>query len=295
MINHIHGATGDKPMTRIALVTDSTSYLPPALLERYDIHVVPLYVLFGQQALRDNIDITPLEFYDRLTQVKDTLPTTSQPSAGDFRDVYQRLIADHDAIISLHISNHLSGTIASAQQARAMFPDFPIHIVDTLSTSMGLGYCVLAAARTLEAGGTAAAAVAAAEALIPHIRIHFAVDTLRYLHMGGRIGGASVLLGTALGIKPILELRSGKIEAAGKVRSTKRAQEWLVDNAVKQVGDGRCVRAAVLSAANPEGAERVMTMLRERLNCVELHIAEVSPVLGTHTGPGTVGVVYYAE
>ncbi len=282
-------------MTRIALVTDSTAYLPPALVERYQITVVPLYVLFGNESLRDNVDITPLEFYDRLRMVKDTLPTTSQPSAGDFHAVYQRLKADHDAIISLHISGPLSGTVASAQQARALLPDFPIHVIDTLSTSMGLGYCVLAAARAIEAGGSVVEALAAAQKIIPQVRIHFAVDTLRYLHMGGRIGGASVLLGTALGIKPILEVRAGRIEAAGKVRSMKRAQEWLVDDVVKQLGPKARVRAAVLSAANPVGAEQVIMMLREHLDCVELHIAEVSPVLGTHVGPGTVGVAYHAE
>jgi len=282
-------------MSRIAVVTDSTADLPSTLVERYKIHVMPLSIFFGQEVLRDNVDITPQEFYERLSQVKDKLPTTSQLSTGEFIAMYQRLMADYDAIISLHVSSLLSGTIASAQQARTMFPDYPIYVVDSLSTSMGLGYCVLSAARAIEAGSEAQEAVAVVEALIPRIRFIFTVDTLRYLYMGGRIGGASVLLGTALDIKPLMELRGGRVEAAGKVRSTKRAQEWLVDTAVKQMGRGRRVRAAILATANPKGAERIITRLREELDCVELYTVELSPVLGTHTGPGMVGLLYYAD
>jgi len=280
-------------MTRIAFVTDSTAYLPPELLERYHIRVVPLYVLFGQEALKDNVDITSDAFYARLAKVTDKLPTTSQPSAGDFKAVFQEIIdsGQADAIVAILISSILSGTVASAQQAKEMFPSFPIHVVDTLSTSMALGYVVLAAARAAEAGASLDDVLAAAQAVIPKLHLYFAVDTLKYLHMGGRIGGASVLLGTALGIKPLLELRNGRIEAAGKVRSRRKAHEKLVDIAVEAMGEGRRVRAATLSAADEAGAKQLIEMLCTRLECVEKYTIELSPCLGVHTGPGTVGIV----
>jgi len=278
-------------MSRVKIVTDSTAYLPPQLCEQYGIEVIPLYVLFGQQTYRDNVDIQPAEFYQRLQTFKNGLPTTSQPSAGDFQKLYRRLAGECDAIVSVHISSVLSGTLASAEQARALVPDVPIHLIDSRSTSAGLGYVVLAAARAAAAGASAEEAAKAALALVPKVRVYFALETLHYLHMGGRIGGGAALLGAALGIKPILEIRDGRIEAAGKVRSKRKALEFLVERLVADFGEGATVRAATLSAMEPEEAKLVADMLAKRLNVVESYTVELSPVLGVHVGPGTVGAV----
>ena len=280
-------------MPRVAIVTDSTAYLPAELVRQHHIHVIPLNLLFGQESYLDNVDIGVNEFYDRLGKLNGDLPTTSQPSAGAFRDLYEEIAREADEIVSLHISSELSGTVASALQAKALLPDMPISVVDSRLTTMALGYMVLEAVRVVNAGGSAAEAAAAAEASGSKMKVYFAVDTLRYLHKGGRIGGGAVLLGTALDIKPILELTSGKIEAAGKVRTMKRAIPKVVDMLVDEFGEGARVRAATIGAACPEAAEAMAAQMRKRFDCVEMHISDLSPVIGTHVGPGTVGALAF--
>jgi len=282
-------------MTRVAIVTDSTAYLPEELVQQYNIRVIPLNVIFGTESYLDDVDIKANEFYERLQNLgNNPLPTTSQPSAGAFRDLYQEVAKEADEIVSIHISSGLSGTIASALQARDMLPDLSIHVMDSQLTSIGLALTVLEAARAVEAGdATAEEAKAAAEKVISNLRLYFAVDTLHYLHMGGRIGGGSAFLGAALGIKPILELAGGKIEAAGKVRSMKRAIPKLVDTMVEHFGEGATVRAGTISAINPEGAQDLAERLQKRFNCIEMLMTDLSPAIGTHVGPGTVGVAVY--
>ena len=282
-------------MTRVAIVTDSTAYLPEELVQKHNIRVIPLNVIFGQESYLDNVDITADQFYERLENLgDDPLPTTSQPSAGAFRDLYQEMAKEADEIVSIHISSLLSGTVASALQAKEMLPDIPIHVVDSLSAAVGLALIVTEAARSAAADdGSAEKAVAAAEAVIPSMRLMFAVDTLHYLHMGGRIGGGSALLGAALGIKPILELTGGKIEAYGKVRSTKKALVKLVDTLVDHFGEGATVHAGTIGAACPERAQALAECLQKRFNCIEMVTTDLSPAIGTHVGPGTVGAAVY--
>lgn len=280
-------------MPRVVVATDSTANLSPELVEQYQIRVIPLNLLFGKETYLDNVEIGVDEFYERLAKMQGELPTTSQPSAGAFRDFYAEIAKDADEIVSIHISSDLSGTVASALQAREMLPDVAIHVVDSRVTTAAMAYMVLEAARTLEAGGSATDAVAAAEALVPKMRVYFAVDTMKYLHMGGRIGGGAVLLGTALDIKPILELTNGKIEAAGKVRSMKRAIPKLVDLLTEEFGEGATVRAAVIAAACPESARALSELLQRHFNCVELHVSDLSPAIGTHVGPGTIGALAF--
>jgi len=280
-------------MPRVAIATDSTAYLPQELVQQHNIRVIPLNVLFGQETYLDNVDIGVNEFYGRLAKMNGNLPTTSQPSAGAFRDLYTEMAREADEIVSIHISSDLSGTVASALQARDMMSDMPIHVVDSRVTTMAMGYMVLEAARVVEAGGSAAEAAAAAEAIGSQMKVLFAVDTLRYLHKGGRIGGASVLLGTALDIKPILELTEGKIEAACKVRSMKRAMPKVADMLAGEFGEGARVRAATIGAACPEAAEAMAAQLRKKFDVVELYMSDLSPVIGTHVGPGTVGALAF--
>ncbi len=277
-------------MSTVALVTDSTAYLPPELIERYHITVVPLYVRFGEEVFRDGVDMTPEQFYARL-RTSPVMPATSQPSAGDFLQAYRRLQeGGASAILSIHISTKMSGTVASALLAKEQIPEVPVLVVDSLSTSMGLGFQVLEAARRLEAGQTVEEAVRGVEALQERIRLLFVVDTLEFLHRGGRIGGAQAFLGSLLNFKPLLTIRDGQVDAVERVRTKRRAVQRMLEILVSGVGD-QPVRAAVIHGGTPEEGGNLSEEVRSRLNCHELHVAELSPVIGTHAGPGAVGVV----
>jgi DegV family protein with EDD domain len=278
----------------IQIVTDSSAYLPADLVQQHNIHVIPLKVHFGEQTYRDEIDLSHEEFYRMLAEAE-TLPTTSQPSAGEFFDLYSRLSKDGHEIISIHISSKLSGTISSAQSAKEMLPEAKISIIDSASTAMGLGLMALTAARAAEEGKTAAEIVAAVEKMIKAMNVVFVVDTLEYLQKGGRIGGAAALVGTLLKVKPILCLKDGRIEPLDKVRSKRKALARLLEVTEECVESGTPVRVAVLHAQVPDEARELEKKVRARFDCAEYYFAELGPVLGTHTGPGVVGLVACAN
>ena len=278
----------------IQIVTDSSAYLPADLVQQHNIHVIPLKVHFGEQTYRDEIDLSHEEFYRMLAEAE-TLPTTSQPSAGEFFDLYSRLSKDGHEIISIHISSKLSGTVSSAQSAKEMLPEAKISIVDSASTAMGLGLMALTAARAAEEGKTAAEIVAAVEKMIKAMNVVFVVDTLEYLQKGGRIGGAAALVGTLLKVKPILCLKDGRIEPLDKVRSKRKALARLLEVTEECVESGTPVRVAVLHAQVPDEARELEKKVRARFDCAEYYFAELGPVLGTHTGPGVVGLVACAN
>ncbi|HPV07222.1 MAG: DegV family protein [Aggregatilineales bacterium] len=281
---------------RIALITDSTSDLPQNLRDEYCIYVAPLYLLWGNEQYRDGVDITAEEFYERLP--RSTIhPTTSQPTPGDFMNLLEQAKRDgaEEAVI-ITISDKLSGTYDSALQAAEM-EDIPVHVFDSRSVSMGLGFQVLAAARARDAGGDAQAMLAAAEKVRQHINIIFTVDTLEYLHRGGRIGGAAKLIGTALQLKPqlIMSAESGVIEAGAKVRTRKKALESVFTAFVEKLNGHRNLHITVLHVCAQEEAEQLAKRLQDQYHVDELIITSTSPVIGAHAGPGTVGVVGYAE
>ena len=278
----------------IQIVTDSSAYLPADLVQQHHIHVIPLKVHFGEQTYRDEIDLSHEEFYRMLAEAE-TLPTTSQPSAGEFFDLYSKLSKDGHEIISIHISSKLSGTISSAQSAKEMLPEAKISIIDSASTAMGLGLMALTAARAAEEGKTAAEIVAAVEKMIKAMNVVFVVDTLEYLQKGGRIGGAAALVGTLLKVKPILCLKDGRIEPLDKVRSKRKALARLLEVTEECVEPGTPVRVAVLHAQVPDEARELEKKVRARFDCAEYYFAELGPVLGTHTGPGVVGLVACAN
>lgn len=279
---------------KVAIVVDSTAYIPQALVEQYRMHIIPLLVNWSGDSLRDNVDITPDDFYQRLESAKE-MPSTSQPSAGEFFDLYSKVAEEAESILSIHISSELSGTVASAHAAAKLMGDFPIEIVDSLSTSMGLGFMALTAARAVENGAGLKEAAAAARALIPSVRVVFVVDTLEFLHRGGRIGGAQRLFGSMLSIKPLLELQEGKIEALEKVRTKRKAVQRLLDIAVESCAGKSKVHAAVANASAPQEAQSVADELQKLLDPAELYIVDMSPVIGTHTGPGALGIAWYTE
>jgi DegV family protein with EDD domain len=280
-------------MSKVAIVTDSTSYIPKELLEKYPISVAPQVLIWGEQSYEDGVDISPSEFYTRLKGAK-ILPSTSQVMPKSFNKIFDHLLGQDYQVLALLLSEKLSGTIASAVQACELHPGAPIEIVDSYSTAMALGFQVLTVARAAQEGASLAECKALAEKARQHTGVVFAVDTLEFLHRGGRIGSASRFLGTALNIKPILELVDGRVEAVERVRTRQKSLERLLDLTAERIGSRQPVRLATLHAQAPEEARMLLDMGLKRFNTVEHIFSEVSPVVGNHTGPGTVGVAFMA-
>jgi len=277
----------------VAIVTDSTSYMPADLVQQYQIHVVPNVVNWGTKTYRDGVDITSTEFFERRKKDPEN-PTTAVASIGEFRDVYAKAAESAEAVLGLHLSAKLSGTYSAAEQARALLTDKNIRVIDSNATAMALGFVVLAAARAAEAGQSLAEVAAAAEATIPRVGLFFTVETLDYLRRGGRIGGASAFLGGLLDMKPILELRDGRVEPLERVRSKRKALDRILDIIAEQTSGKSPIRLATIHAAAPDEAKALLESAKTRLGAVEAILAEASPTVATHTGPGTVGLAYCA-
>jgi len=278
----------------LRIVTDSSAGLFSRLVEAYDIQVVPLKVHFGMTTYREGEDLDIEQFYRLLSQAE-RLPTTSQPSAGEFYEVYSRLTANGDSVISIHISSKVSGTCQSALAAKDMLPQADITVIDTLSVSAGHGMIVLAAAEAVRKGKSRDEVIALVERVINGIQIVFVVDTLEYLQKGGRIGGAAALAGTLLNLKPLLEIRDGRVEPLAKVRSRKKALRRALEVLTERFRGQDSLRMTVLHAECPGEAEQLAQKVSERFDCTTVQLAEIGPVIGTHAGPGALGLAGYAE
>lgn len=272
---------------RIAIVTDSTADLPPDTAREIGITVIPLTVNFGLQQYQDGVDITSEDFYPMLA-ASPTLPTSSQPSPAEFQAVYERLLQEHDSIISIHISSGLSGTINAALTAKEMV-DGDIHVVDSKSVSLGIGIIVLEAREMVEQGLGAAEIVARLEPVLKNTEVFFTLDTLEYLHKGGRIGKVAAVMGSLLNIKPIVRVVDGVYIPVAKVRRQEQALQEMVEQ-FKALASGREIKRLVVAhgAAEP-AATRLASKLKETLGREPDLTMSVGPVIGVHTGPGTVG------
>jgi len=274
----------------IKIVTDSTAYLPEATVQEHDVKVVPLYVHFADTGFKEGRDLSTADFYTRLKDAAE-LPTTSQPSAGEFKEVFQELVEAGHEVVTLTISSKLSGTWNSAMAAKEMLPGNGISIVDSLSTSAGLQLMVQEAIQAAAAGATRQEIVDRVEEMTEKMRLLFVVDTLEYLAKGGRIGNASAFLGTLLKVKPILFLQDGAIEPLEKVRSKRKAQARMLNLIEEYLGDhGPQAKVALAQALVPDEAQALALELQGRLGCCEPGISEIGPVIGTHTGPGVIGI-----
>ena len=281
-------------MSGIAILTDSTAYIPNDLVHKYGIHVAPQILIWGEETIRDGIDILPEAFYERL-KTTTVMPTTSQVTIAYFHELFQKLTAEGKQILAILVSSKLSGTISSAVQAKELVPQAQIEIVDSLSTAMALGFQVLAAARAAEAGRTFTQVAEIARSGAAHTGVVFAVDTLEFLHRGGRIGGAARLLGTALNLKPVLELVDGRIEPVEKIRTKAKALARLLDIVEERVKGKPNLRVATIHAAAEAEAKQLLEQAVTRLKPVETIVAEASPVVGNHAGPGTVGLAFCTD
>lgn len=273
----------------VAVVTDSTADLPAALARTRSITVVPLTLHFEGRSWLDGIDITPADFYRRLPAAT-THPTTSQPSAGQFAETYSELLKDSEAIVSIHISEKLSGTYASARQGADLTDPKRVHVIDSQLASMSLGLMALAASQLAAQGEVAVSVEKKVLEMRDEIQTYFSVATLEFLRRGGRIGRANALLGSVLQVKPVLCIRDGLVTPLERVRTFDRALSRVID-LVREVDRGRGVCAVVGHADAEDAAERVARELEPIAET--LMIQPLGPVVGAHAGPGVVGVGCY--
>lgn len=272
----------------LKIVTDSAANLPAQLVRQNDIEVVPLKVIIDDETYREGIDISAEQFYEMLSS-SEVMPTTSQPAPQDFATVYEPILDAGDEIISIHLSSDLSGTYNSAVQGAALFEDAPISVVDTRLVSAGQALLVVAVARALDAGLTREEIVTQLEYIRRRASLLFVLDTLEYLKRGGRIGAASAFIGTMLRIKPILQIQEGVVQPLDRVRSRRRALDRLTDVIYDRFSDQR-VWVGVAHAQTYDEANALLESCREHLD-VEFELTSViGPVVGTHAGPGTIGV-----
>ncbi|TDE39474.1 DegV family protein [Actinomadura sp. 6K520] len=274
--------------SEVAVVTDSTAYLPPGLAARHGLTVVPLQISVGG-ATRDEDDITTAEAAQALREWQPV--TTSRPAPERFADVYRAAAGSGaHAIVSVHLSAALSGTAEAARLAADNAP-IPVTVVDSGTIGMGLGFAALSAAATALADGTAEQVAEAATRRAALTRSLIYVDTLEHLRRGGRIGAAANLLGSALMVKPLLDIREGRLAPLEKVRTSSRALARLEELAVTEAGDRR-VDLGVQHLAAASRAESLAARLRERVpDVADVYVGEVGPVIGAHVGPGMLGVV----
>jgi len=267
-----------------AVVTDSTADLPDEWRDRHGIEVVPLKVLFGKESFRDRVDMTDEQFFARLA-VSSTLPTTSAPSPGEFADVYRRLARDHDGCISIHIGEQLSATAEAARVGASSVDGFQVNVIDSQTVSMPIAFLCRVAAEC----STLEEATAEVEKRVPKARVLALLDTLRYVELGGRVSRAQAMIGTMLDLKPLLLVAEKEIKSVDRVRTRSRAIPRMIEFFRNEMP----VEAlAVVHAQAADEAEEIASQLRKELPEKEVPVGQIGCVLGTHTGPKALGLVY---
>ncbi|MCR4424961.1 MAG: DegV family protein [Firmicutes bacterium] len=278
-------------MARIGVVTDSIADLPQDLYRENNIEVVPVSVLFGDEVYKDQVDLTTEEFFEKL-KTSDVMPTTSQPSPASFLAVYKRMLENYDHIISIHVSSKLSGTYQSALIARETLGSSAIEVIDSGQASTCQGFVALAAARAVAAGRELNEIRRVVRHFMDNVKLLFTVDTLRYLEKNGRIGKASALLGGLLSIKPVISLGEGEVIPVDRVRGAGRVLPRVMELMSQWVGSRKPLHVAVIHGDSPDRAKEWKAEVERRFVCAEVFISKCGPVVGTHTGPGSIGVAW---
>lgn len=281
-------------VSNIAIVTESSANLPPEVVEEYGIHVLPLRIIWDGKVLHDGVDIMPQEFYARL-RTDHCMPTSSALSPSELLETFRSLAEEADAIVAILLSQELSGTFEAAQIAHQLAPTLPLHLVDSRTAAMAQGFVVLEAARAAAAGATVEQVIARAQEMIPRVQLLATLETLEYLHRGGRIGTASAFLGSVLQMKPIVGIPPGHGTVVGvaRPRTWRRAVARMLDLMAEQVGD-RPVHVAVSHGDHEEDAAALAEELQRRFDVRELYIIYFTPVMGAHAGP-VLSISFYAE
>ena len=273
----------------VEIVTDSTADLPAELVNELGITVVPLYVCFGKAVYRDRVDINEDDFYDRLLR-DSTHPTTTQPTPQDFAEVYRKLSSKADGIVSIHISDKLSGTCNSALQGKKLAGNgCPIEVIDSKTTSMALGLIVMAAATIARTGKGLPQVVEDVRQVVSSVQLFVLFDTLKYLAKGGRVGKAKSLLGSVLNVKPMLTIRDGEFMPVGQVRSRSKGIERLFSFAGNADNMEDLV---IIHSTTPDEAQSLADRINSTLHPKQVRIARLGPVLGVHGGPGVLAVAF---
>jgi DegV family protein with EDD domain len=280
--------------SRIRIVTDTTAVLPRDYLEAHHVENVPQIILFGEESFQEEYEISFADFVRRLRASKQ-LPKTAAPPPGLMVEAYRRQLAEADTILSLHPSTEVSGTVRSALTAKEeAFPDADIRILDTRTIGANLASMVMDAVEWAESGVSADEIMRRLQAMLPCSRIYFLVATLEYLQKGGRIGGASALIGTMLQIKPILQLRDGRVEPLEKVRTYHQALQRLKGLAIEQCPRDPSAHLSVMNADQIEAAEGLARELESTLGAKHVPVYNVGASITTHGGPGILAVAFFA-
>jgi len=284
-------------MPAIGVVTDSCASIPEPLLKELNIHQVAYYIHRGQEVLRDLVTIQRDEFLAWLATARE-LPTTASPGPGDYLSVYESLLQDGvREVISLHMTSKGSAAYQAAKAAQSIahesFPSLNIEVIDTLNVSLCQGWMVIEAARSALAGKTLSEICAQIKKMIPITHMLQTADTLKYLYMGGRIGKAQRLMGTLLNIKPLIGMQDGEIVPLGMTYSTRHIYQMMVEMMERVVGKKGLIKIAFVHAGASEEIKNLKELVESRFTCVESLVAELSPALAVHSGPGTTGLCYY--
>ena len=271
----------------VRIVTDSTAELPAEIVQELDIVVVPLQVIFGETSFRDGIDLTGDAFFERLA-ASDELPTTSQPSVGEFQGAYEEIADQSGGILSIHLSSRFSGTVGTARSAAETFAGrVEIEVIDSGTASMAMGLAVIAAARAARSGADLASCTATVRSVLGRLRLAVALETLEYLRRGGRIGRATAFLGGLLRLRPILTIRDGEAFPLTRVRTRPKALEALLRICL---ADDEIEDAAVVHATTPDDAQALVEEVARRRPGLKAHVGQFGPVIGVHGGPGMLGL-----
>ncbi|WP_010532112.1 DegV family protein [Lentibacillus jeotgali] len=278
----------------IAVMTDSTSYIPDKLIEAYNIHVVPLSVVFGDDTYREGLDITTNEFYQKVREVEE-LPKTSQPSIGMITDKLEELAGDYNAVISVHLSSGISGTYQAVVSAAEMVDGIDVYPYDSELSCMGQGFYVLEAAEMSKAGKSLDSILKRLDDIKQDVRAYFMADDLSHLQRGGRLNGAQAIVGSLLQIKPLLHFVDTKIVPFEKIRTRKKALNRIMGMLEDDAAKGKELKVAFIHANNASAAEKLKARFDADYPNMDTMISYFGPVIGTHLGEGAVGVCWYTK
>jgi DegV family protein with EDD domain len=281
-------------MSKIAVVTDSVATIPVDLVKRYNIYVAPVHIIWDKVDYRDSVNIKTNEFYKRLRNSK-TLPTTSSAIQGEFLLIFEQLRDKVDSIVTLTLTGGLGAAYNSALNARELVKDIPIEVIDTQTAMMAQGFCVLAAAKVAANGGNLSDVIEAAKNIMLKTNVFWAMDTLEYLRKGGRVSLPQAVFASWLQVKPITGIKDGKVEPLARVRTKAKVIDKLLDIMDEKVKSGSPLHVSVISGDADEQAELLTQKINLKYKPFEMLRSEVTPVIGTHTGPGTLGIAFYNE
>jgi DegV family protein with EDD domain len=272
----------------IKIVTDSTADIPEALRQQYDIRLVPINIQFEQETYREGIDIDRPTFFGKL---EECMPTSSQPSPGQFAEVYEPLVEAGHSVLAVAITSKHSGTYESAVLAKSMLPDAEIEVFDSLSISMGTGYQALAAARAAEEGKSMAEILQLLEETRSRTQLYFTPATMKYLQRSGRVGTLAAALSSLLKVMPVIRTHDGELEVCEKVRTRSKAIDRLVELTAQAVDSTLPLNLAVIHAEVPDEAEALAARLEGQFDCQEMHVVDLACSLAVHGGPGILGII----